>query len=192
MLDIALLRIGFEVVGITSAFEPVKYDKIPTVQINVEIDKFPYRPNHFDVVIFTEVLEHLYRSPNLVLKEIKRVLKPGGRLIITTPNITRLVNRLKLLFGRTINQDVEYFAKHQTLDELYYRHNREYTIKDVEQILIKEGFKTTRSYLFNSYTPFRQRRTGLGQIARFLYYLITLLKQSWQVKIYVKVMNKIQ
>lgn len=178
---------GFDVVGITSTFEPVKSDKIPTVQINVETDRFPYKSNYFDIAIFTEILEHLYRSPTPVLAEIRRVLKPGGKLIITTPNITRLVNRLKLLFGYTINQDVEYFARHQTLDELYYRHNREYTFWEVKRILIKENFKVTKSYLFNSYTPFRERgRRGLAQLARFLYFFVTLLRQPWQDTIYVE------
>lgn len=55
----------------------------------------------FDVVLFSEVLEHLQGNPRVPFPEILRVLKPGGRMLLTTPNLARLTNRLKLLLGRT-------------------------------------------------------------------------------------------
>ena len=47
-------------------------------------DTFPFADNHFDSVIATEVLEHVF-NPNDFLSEIHRVLKPGGFLLLTTP-----------------------------------------------------------------------------------------------------------
>jgi|JI10StandDraft_1071094.scaffolds.fasta_scaffold511175_1 ubiquinone/menaquinone biosynthesis C-methylase UbiE len=45
---------------------------------------FDYPENHFDYVVLADVIEHL-QQPDLMLAEIKRVLKPGGHVVITTP-----------------------------------------------------------------------------------------------------------
>jgi glycosyltransferase involved in cell wall biosynthesis len=47
-------------------------------------DDLPFGPATFDCVVCTEVLEHC-RQPDLVLREVTRVLRPGGRLFLTTP-----------------------------------------------------------------------------------------------------------
>lgn len=40
----------------------------------------------FDIILFAEIIEHLTFNPIALWKEIHRVLRPGGRLVITTPN----------------------------------------------------------------------------------------------------------
>ncbi|MBI5728704.1 MAG: class I SAM-dependent methyltransferase [Candidatus Magasanikbacteria bacterium] len=52
--------------------------------IDLEKDTLPYAAESVDVVLFFNVLEHLYNH-RLVLSEIKRVLKPGGQLIGAVP-----------------------------------------------------------------------------------------------------------
>ncbi len=52
----------------------------------------------YDLVIALEIIEHLYDT-DFFLAEIKRVLKPKGNLILSTPNLASLNNRLRLLFG---------------------------------------------------------------------------------------------
>lgn len=42
--------------------------------------------NSFDVVLFTEIIEHITFNPVAMWKEIYRVMKPGARLVVTTPN----------------------------------------------------------------------------------------------------------
>jgi 2-polyprenyl-3-methyl-5-hydroxy-6-metoxy-1,4-benzoquinol methylase len=51
----------------------------------------PFVDKYFDCVVMTEVLEHLY-SPYRALEEIHRVLKPGGHLVISVPNVLSLSN----------------------------------------------------------------------------------------------------
>lgn len=47
-------------------------------------ESLPFRPNYFDVVVATEIIEHLLH-PTKLLAEARRVLKPAGRFILTTP-----------------------------------------------------------------------------------------------------------
>ena len=54
----------------------------------MEQDDFPLDENYFDVVIFTEIFEHLRINPLHTLRESFHVLKPGGTFILSIPNIT--------------------------------------------------------------------------------------------------------
>ena len=59
----------------------------------------PFRDASFDAVIATEVIEHV-RYPYRLLEEIRRVLRPSGRVLLSTPNVAIPVNRVALaLFG---------------------------------------------------------------------------------------------
>jgi SAM-dependent methyltransferase len=57
---------------------------------NEQIDVFydgktiPFPDNHFDAVLTTEVMEHVF-EPDATLKEINRVMKPGAKILITCP-----------------------------------------------------------------------------------------------------------
>ncbi len=100
---------------------------------NVENDTFPYAASEFDVVIFAEIIEHLLNDPCKVLREIKRVLKPGGTLIVTTPNVARLENVARLIAGENIYDPYSGYGP-------YGRHNREYTRHELVTLLQFEGF----------------------------------------------------
>ena len=65
--------------------------------VDLNKQKLPYNNNYFDLVTLTEVIEHLedYRGN---LKDIFRVLKPGGILVISTPNILNINSRIRFLF----------------------------------------------------------------------------------------------
>lgn len=66
---------------------------------NLNTEPLPFADASFDLVTCTEVIEHLehYRE---TLREMHRVLQPGGRLVITTPNILNLKSRIRfLIFG---------------------------------------------------------------------------------------------
>jgi SAM-dependent methyltransferase len=96
-------------------------------------EPIPFEDNWFDLINFSEVLEHFNFYPMPVLAEFLRVLKPGGRLLITTPNQTRFNNRLKLLLGLSINWDIKEPFSPMT-------HAREYTDKEVVWLLRHVGF----------------------------------------------------
>lgn len=65
-------------------------------------DAFPFATDHFDCVVAIDVLEHL-RDDQVFLREVHRVLKPGGRGVVTVPNgdPTLIANQLKWAVGMT-------------------------------------------------------------------------------------------
>jgi SAM-dependent methyltransferase len=64
---------------------------------NLNSEKLPYPDASFDAVTATEVVEHL-EDHRAVLRDLHRVLKPGGLCILSTPNILNLNSRLRFLW----------------------------------------------------------------------------------------------
>jgi SAM-dependent methyltransferase len=121
---------GSQKVFINQTDEVVSF---PYKQFNVEQDVFPYADNSFDVVLFCEIIEHLLSDPVHALLEIRRVLKPGGILVLTTPNVSRLDNVRKVIAGENIYDPYSGYGP-------YGRHNREYTPRDLVSLLSANGF----------------------------------------------------
>jgi len=65
--------------------------------VDLDHHPLPYPDDSFDLITFTEVIEHL-ENHRQALREIRRVLKQGGIVIVTTPNILNLKSRLRFLF----------------------------------------------------------------------------------------------
>ena len=114
----------------------------------------PFPNEWFDCVIFAEVIEHLWDSPLTILSECRRVLRPGGVLILTTPNVMRLENKIKFLLNMNIYQDLHrYLTSPRPV-----LHYREYTKKELSTLLTKYiGLSVERVATFDSVAG----RTGL-------------------------------
>jgi SAM-dependent methyltransferase len=103
--------------------------------------QLPFADCSFDFVTYTDVIEHHSFSSKRVLREIHRVLVPGGRLILLTPNHASIYNRLKLLAGRSVHDDLDYFFDTCAEDAVYDGHHREYTRAEVRKILQRSQFR---------------------------------------------------
>lgn len=66
---------------------------------DVETMKLPFEPVSFDVVLCGDVIEHL-RDPGAFLARARALLRPGGHLVLTTPNVANWSMRFALLMGR--------------------------------------------------------------------------------------------
>jgi 2-polyprenyl-3-methyl-5-hydroxy-6-metoxy-1,4-benzoquinol methylase len=66
---------------------------------DVETMELPFEPGSFDAVVCGDLIEHL-RDPQAMLARLRPLLRPGGRLVLSTPNIANWAMRLSLLFGR--------------------------------------------------------------------------------------------
>jgi len=88
-------------VSIVNLFEDdILYDLYDNIEyVKGDVTKLEFPDNYFDMAFFGEIFEHVYDLPR-VLIEIKRVLKPGGFLSLSTPNLAAWYNRILLLFGK--------------------------------------------------------------------------------------------
>jgi 2-polyprenyl-3-methyl-5-hydroxy-6-metoxy-1,4-benzoquinol methylase len=155
-LGAALEMMNFEVWGISSKHEPIKNKNIRIC--NIESDKFLFKDNFFDIVLCTEVLEHLPQAPLHAIREMHRVLMPRGYVILTAPNIARSINRVKLLMGRNVSYPISHVIENKGKgSNLYHRHNREYTLRELTTLLMHERFSVETAEHFISYTPFRKK-----------------------------------
>ncbi len=107
-----------------------------SILFNVEQAESPYPSESFDVVIFCEILEHLVTDqPDIVLKKINKMLKPGGLIILTTPNATRLVNIACMLENKNI------FDLIHPENGVFGRHNREYTVDEIKYLFSTSNYE---------------------------------------------------
>lgn len=75
---------------------------IRVVEADLTKNTIPFGDAMFDAVSFSELAEHLPANGVMpTLREIARVLRPGGVVVATSPNLVSLMNRILLLFGRS-------------------------------------------------------------------------------------------
>ena len=106
---------------------------------NAEKDPFPYPDGHFSSVLCCELIEHLTEDPMHLMSEINRIVKPGGHLVLTTPNIGSLRGIAAILEGYHPGIFTAYIRPRAD-GEVEARHNREYTPKEIERLLLNSGF----------------------------------------------------
>lgn len=132
-LAMALKGLGCEVSGVTDGrlLHEMRgrwaAEELTVSRAVVDREPLPFADDSFDGVLFTEVLEHLLYDPRKLVDEIYRVLRPGGEVIVSTPNVLRVENRIKIILGRNIYPAPERFY----VSDLYRRHNREYTMQEL-------------------------------------------------------------
>lgn len=104
-----------------------------TYQLDVEKDIFPFRRNSFDIVIAGEIIEHLF-DPLEFLRKCSTVLKKGGLIVVTTPNLASLGRRILLLIGK--NPYTDPWVEKAGIGG----HIRYYVPATLTQVLSKAGF----------------------------------------------------
>lgn len=134
-------------------------------RVQLERTPFPFVDDTFNQAVAMEVIEHLAVDPMFMLAEANRVLKPGGSLLITTPNITSLSCLYHLLWSRHPSLGSQAFGP-----GIMDRHHREYTPRDIIDLVQAAGFAIQRLDTFDSVQPGRSMRHArrLLKILNFL------------------------
>lgn len=102
----------------------------------------PFGDGSFDYVVMLEVIEHL-QNPYFVLREINRVLKTEGILLLSTPNILNLKSRFRFLFEGTYDYFREPPLELSTSPShgFFDIHLFAYKYPELEYILFDTGFE---------------------------------------------------
>jgi SAM-dependent methyltransferase len=143
---VVLKGLGFDVRGVDvdpARVRPIwERHGLSVEKVDIEREPLPFPEGSFDLALFTEVLEHLRVNPLHALRQVARVLAPGGRLLLSTPNIT-LAHRLQFLLGRSYQGDpVEAFRKLEWLGHM--GHVRLYSVAEVKAFLRCVGLEPVR------------------------------------------------
>lgn len=135
------LHSGLEYYGVDALIN--NFENYIRVDLNSKI--LPFKNKQFDAINCSDVLEHLF-YPSEILKEIKRVLKDNGSVLVSLPNDKGL-NRIF----------VDLFAKIQSYEDAIFQHHWRFSIQRAREFFQKE-FKITeespefgpifRKYLF--------------------------------------------
>ncbi len=147
-----LARRGFEAHGFEmSASAAAGVDPRAVVRVGKNLRDAEYPAEYFDQVIIWHVLEHL-PDPRETLQEIRRVLKPGGRIVVSVPNYSSLQARCS---------GAHWFH----LDPP--RHLFHFPVEGLRQLLVSTGFDIEREHHFSlRQNPFGWVQSALNCLPR--------------------------
>jgi ubiquinone/menaquinone biosynthesis C-methylase UbiE len=109
---------------------------------DLEMEAFPYADASFDIVVANQIFEHLKQIYN-PLSEIHRVLKPGGILLFSVPNLASFHSRIQLLLG----------VQPSTI-KLFEAHVRAFTPRALRPFLTFNGLFSIRAFTGSGWYPF--------------------------------------
>ncbi len=157
IVALALTKLGYQVDGLDKyVFLPDTYISLSANAIenlrtiwaknNLQIinkDIQDFIPNtQYDCVINIAVIEH-QRDPKKFIQNCLAHLKPNGLFFCVTPNMVDVLNRLRVLAGRSAFRDLKSFFE---AGEKFVGHWREYTLKEVVQMCEWSGLKTIAAH----------------------------------------------
>ena len=171
-LSAVLASQGWRVTGIEYDAEDaaVARDKGIDVIVGTAEDAMGTMNEKFDVIVFADVLEH-FVHPEDVLSQARALLVPGGRIVISIPNVAHFSVRLQLLLGSFTYTD------RGILDRT---HLHFYTKKTLKKMIVGAGLDTI--YLGATPAPVEEVFPVLRKIApfRMLLELNALIARTWK------------
>lgn len=156
-------KITVSIIELPSDKESPYISEIQAVFVNIEQESPDLNPNSFDLVLMLEILEHFTQDPFYALRQAHRLLSEKGFLILSTPNVASLRKRLKLGAGRNI---YDLYSE----EGLYGRHNREYNLTEVKELLRNSGFEVIRCYS-KVFRPYKSKESIYKRALRISYNL---------------------
>lgn len=140
-----------------------KYNLLPVIENNLEkLESCQNQSNEYNLILFTEIFEHITFNPINFWKNIYRILKNNGLIYITTPNSLTLFSIARTLLHlvqlKGIGQDIDAIFRNVT----YGHHWKEYSSFEIRKYFKKmnDGFSVEiRKYSFKYFpiTNFQDR-----------------------------------
>ncbi|HNZ28105.1 MAG TPA: class I SAM-dependent methyltransferase [Spirochaetota bacterium] len=135
---------------VEKAKELLKDNNFEIIETTVESANFP--DEYFDVVVSSDVIEHIIDVFS-AFKEMARILKKGGKLIVITPNIADIRRRLTLLFGKfpSTSASDEGFGFNDGTEIFDGGHVHYFTFSALEKLYERYGIANIKRYGFGRF-----------------------------------------
>lgn len=125
---------GYQVSACDLFPEYYRYPEVPCSQVDITTG-LPYADATFDMAVSIEVMEHIH-DHEAFFREASRILKPGGKLLFSTPNILSLKARVRFLMtGFAYGFGPLDYQKHDGL-----QHVSSLTVDQYNFMAVKHGF----------------------------------------------------
>lgn len=111
----------------------------PTVVCDINKEKIPLKNKTVDTIIAGELIEHMI-SPVSFLKKCNSILKIGGEIILSTPNVSSLKNRFRVLLG--LMPEYCAMAREDGLED-FQTHVKDFNFSYLKKLLAISGFEVT-------------------------------------------------
>lgn len=158
-LKLTLYGVDYDKNALDSATKNLDLSKIKLVQADL-MKRLPFLDEFFDGIVMSEVMEHLPEDIKC-MKEVRRVLKKNGRLVLSVPHINYP------LFWDPINWVLERCLKKHIKEGfwagIWNQHVRLYSIENLRFVLKKSGFRNINSTKLTHFSlPFNHHLINLG------------------------------
>jgi 2-polyprenyl-3-methyl-5-hydroxy-6-metoxy-1,4-benzoquinol methylase len=180
ILTLALSSMEYEVLG--TDIQPERFQVaidshgLIINKVDIETTKLPFHDDKFDGALFNEVFEHLRIHPIKTLQQVYRVIKPGGVLLLSTPNLTSLSGWFNLIVKNKAPGDI--YSEYEKLEKLgHMGHVREYTPVEICSLLEKIGFQIMEVIYRGSYAEVSWK----GHIIRYMLAIVPRLRPFFSV-----------
>ncbi len=139
-------KLGYSIVGVDISPElfqdAISHLNLIVKKCNIETESLPFPDNSFDVILLNEVFEHLRINLIFTMQEMLRVLKPEGKIFISTPNLKSLRGISNFIIrdkayacGSSIYKEYRKLQRYGHMG-----HIREYTKSEISDFLEEIGF----------------------------------------------------
>jgi len=172
----AMSKLGIDVLKVN--LDPAHDGLLPGTE-NPDYNLFERR-EYFDIVIVSEVFEHMM-NPSHLIKVAHDILRPDGILLVTTPNLAWIRNRVSLLCGRSPNFPINEGILRPHTDR-WRPHFRVYVLNEVSEVLRDKGFRILHTeYLDERNRNFNPIKGLLYSFPSFRHGLLILARKDSQV-----------
>jgi 2-polyprenyl-3-methyl-5-hydroxy-6-metoxy-1,4-benzoquinol methylase len=179
-----LLRLGHSVVAVDIAAGEADSGSLQRLKsLGVEghfawvgEEQIPIPDESIDVAFAGDVIEHLPTTPKWFLLELMRTLKPGGYIVITTPNAVRLTVRLRVLLGYSNWPPVSQYIDLGQDWRYHMGHHKEYSGPELGGVLRHCGLSDVAVTYFED----NLRRKGIVRSAKDIATQDRFMSKYWK------------
>jgi 2-polyprenyl-3-methyl-5-hydroxy-6-metoxy-1,4-benzoquinol methylase len=141
-VPVILRRLGLDVIATErdpSLARFARQSGTEVLRFEIGKDRLPLDTGTLDLLVLAEVLEHLKLPPSSTIRNLSAMLRPGGTLLLTTPNIARLAHIEALAAGENFLERFPEDLPTGADPTDYVEHVREYSVRELVEAVEEAG-----------------------------------------------------